>query len=159
MKRALPCLAGAVALVSLASLLALAPAHAMDGPAHLGKSWRDNESAAFAEARAGGRHVVVVFGADWCVPCEKIAQIMNDEKVFGLLSESFVPLYFDLTDLSDRDEALQAKYRVPGLPAVIFVDATGRELDRWDKNLSKWGFIDAMRSVVILHPLAIAESQ
>ena len=54
----------------------------------------------------------------------------------------------------ERDEALQAKYRVPTLPAVIFVDADGRELGRWEQNLSARGFIAAMHDVVASHPLA-----
>ena len=144
----------AVVLAALASLLALGPADRPGGPDHRGESWRDSESVAFAEAHASGRHVVVVFGAVWCAPCRKIEQIMNDDTVFGLLSESFVPLYFDITELSDRDEALQAKYHVPALPAVIFVDAAGRELGRWNENLSAAGFIAAMRSAAVSDPPA-----
>jgi len=149
----------AAVLMTLGSLLALEPAGALDGPAHPGKAWRDKEPAAFAEARSEGRHLVVVFGAEWCLPCEKISEIMNDDIVFGLLSKSFVPLYFDLTDLSDSNEELQAKYHVFGLPAVIFVDATGQELGRWDDNLSAVGFIAAMRSVVASHPLVSGDAR
>jgi hypothetical protein len=78
---------------------------------------------------------------------------MNDDWVFGLLSKSFVPLHFDITELSEHDEALQAKYRVPMLPAVIFVDAAGRELGRWDlRNSNAAAFVAEMRSIVAAHP-------
>jgi len=143
-----------IALASLASLLSVDPAASMGGPDPRGEPWRNDESIAFADASASGRHVVVVFGAAWCLPCRNIEQIMNDDIVYGLMSKSFVPLYFDITDLSDSDEALQAKYRVPALPAVIFVDAGGRELSRWEKNLSARGFIAAMQNVVAANPLA-----
>ena len=139
--------------IALASVLSVEAAASNDGPDHLGKSWFENESAAFADARASGRHVVVVFGALWCSPCKKIEQIMNDDIVYSLMSKSFVPLYFDITDLSDSDEALQAKYHVPALPAVIFVDVGGRELGRWKKNLSPRSFISAMQDVVAANPL------
>ena len=144
----------AVALAALATVLAIDPARSLGGPDPRGESWRDSESVAFADARASGRHVVVVFGADWCFPCKKIEQIMNDDRVFGLLSESFVPLHFDITELSDHDEALQAKYHASTLPAVIFVDAAGRELGRSDRtNLSAESFIAEMKSIVASHPL------
>lgn len=115
--------------------------------------WRNDESIAFNDARESGRHVVVVFGAEWCVPCKKIDQIMNEDIVFGLLSRSFVPLHFDITALTDSDEALQAKYRVPYLPAVIFIDALGQELGRWQTNMSRRGFIAAMQNVLASNPV------
>jgi thiol:disulfide interchange protein len=147
------------AIVAAALLLAGAAAGSPGGPEPAGNPWLDNESVAFEDARASGRHVVVVFGADWCLPCKKIDQIMNGDIVFGLLSESFVPLHFDITELSEHDEALQAKYRVPALPAVIFVGADGRELGRWKNNLSARGLIAAMQSVVASHPLPSAVSR
>jgi thiol:disulfide interchange protein len=78
---------------------------------------------------------------------------MNDDIVFGLLSRSFVPLHFDITELTNDDEALQAKYRVPFLPAVLFIDASGRELGRWQTNMSGRGFIAAMHNVLASNPV------
>lgn len=142
-----------LALAGFASVLLSDPADLGAGSAHRGEYWRDSESVAFADASTSGRHVVVAFGADWCVPCRKIEQIMNDETVFGLMAESFVPLHIDITELSEHAEALQTKYSAPTLPAVIFVDAAGRELDRYDsKAPSVESFIAEMRSVVASHP-------
>lgn len=146
----------AVALLALAGFASVLLSDLADlggGSAHRGEYWRDSESVAFGDASTSGRHVVVAFGADWCVPCRKIEQIMNDEAVFGLMTESFVPLHIDITELSEHAEALQTKYSAPTLPAVIFVDATGRELDRYDsKAPSAESFIAEMRSVVASHP-------
>ena len=142
-----------LALAGFASVLLSDPADLGGGSAHRGEYWRDSESVAFADASTSGRHVVVAFGADWCVPCRKIEQIMNDEAVFGLMTESFVPLHIDITELSEHAEALQTKYSAPTLPAVIFVDAAGRELDRYDsKAPTAESFISEMRSVVASHP-------
>lgn len=146
----------AVALLALAGFASVLLSDLADlggGSAHRGEYWRDSESVAFGDASTSGRHVVVAFGADWCVPCRKIEQIMNDEAVFGLMTESFVPLHIDITELSEHAEALQTKYSAPTLPAVIFVDAAGRELDRYDsKAPSAESFIAEMRSVVASHP-------
>jgi thiol:disulfide interchange protein len=141
-----------VAFAALASVLAPESASSQSESDRGEEFWRDSESVAFADARATGRHVIVVFGAEWCVPCRKIEQIMNDDIVLSLISVSFVPLHFDITELTDRDEALQAKYRVPVLPAVIFMNVTGQELGRWNKNLSAGGFLAAMRRVMASHP-------
>ncbi len=80
---------------------------------------------------------------------------MNDAAVFGLMTESFVPLHIDITELTEHAEALQTKYRAPTLPAVIFVDAAGRELDRYYRKApSAESFMAEMRSVVASHPPA-----
>jgi len=148
-------LALAVLASVLSSIVAPEPADSRSETDSHPKTWLDSESVAFADASTSGRHVVVTFGADWCVPCRKIGQIMNDEAVFGLMAESFVPLHIDITELSEHAEALQTKYSAPTLPAVIFVDAAGRELGRWDhSNLSAESFIDEMRSIVVSHPLS-----
>jgi thiol-disulfide isomerase/thioredoxin len=146
----------AVALVVLSVGFVLEPA---DSTSAMSEAWRENESIAFAEARASGRHVAVVFGAEWCVSCKTVEEVLRDDTVFGVLSENFVPLHFDITKLSDRHTALQAKYHAPTLPAVIFVDVDGRELGRWDqKNPSAETFIAQMRSIVEA-PKARANSQ
>ena len=140
--------------VAVLAVLALGPSASLAGPNPLGESWRVSESVAFADAQLSGRHVVVVFAADWCLPCRRVEQIMNGEEVFSLLAESFIPLHFDITALSEHDEEMQAKYRVPTLPAVIFVDAAGRELSRWNHgNFSAEAFVAELRRIVDSHPL------
>ncbi len=144
-----------LALAGLASVLLPDPVDLGGGSAPRGEYWRDSESVAFADASTSGRHVVVAFGADWCLPCRKIEQIMNDAAVFGLMVQSFVPLHIDITELTEPAEALQTKYRAPTLPAVIFVDAAGRELDRYYRKApSAESFMAEMRSVVASHPPA-----
>jgi len=142
------------ALCVLACLSVLAIASSKQGSNHR-TEWHNDESIAFTDARTSGRHLVVVFGAEWCAPCKKIDQIMNDDIVFGVLSQSFVPLHFDITELSERDEELQAKYRASFLPAVIFVDVSGQELGRWQTNFSGRGFISAMQNVLTSNPVTL----
>jgi thiol:disulfide interchange protein DsbD len=115
--------------------------------------WQTSESDAFTEAMASGRHVLVVFGADWCLPCLRVDEIVNDTDVFDALSRHFVPLHFDITELSDDDEALQTKYRALTLPAVIFVDTAGRELGRWTLDGSgTTGFIVTLNRILAAYP-------
>ena len=136
------------------ALLVFASSASLAGLNPPGESWRVSEAVAFAEAQVSGRHVVVVFAADWCLPCRKVEQIINDDQIFNLLSESFIPLHFDITELSEHDEEMQAKYRVPTLPAVIFVNAAGRELSRWNHgNFSAEAFVAELQRVVDSNPI------
>lgn len=115
--------------------------------------WRKDEAAAFAEARDTGKHVMVEFGATWCVPCKEIEKVVADDRLYDEITGAFVPLKFDVTEQNERDEALQARYRVPGLPAVVFMDADGNELGRYtNKNVSVDNFGAAIRKVVADHP-------
>jgi thiol:disulfide interchange protein DsbD len=41
--------------------------------------WRHDETAAFAEAKETGKHVMVDFGATWCLPCKEIEKIVGDD--------------------------------------------------------------------------------
>ena len=96
------------------------------------EAWKTTEDAAFAEAKKSGRHVMIDFKADWCVPCEKVEAVLAKPQVHRELTEHFVPLALDISDLSAKDNALKAKYKVFELPAVIFVDAQGNELGRFE---------------------------
>lgn len=141
-----------VVITALALMSSLVTAGAESG--ELDERWRASEPTAFNDAQQSGRHVLVVFGADWCPPCKEIDRIINEEAVFDLLTHSFVPLHVDVTELSEQHEALQTKYRALVIPAIIFLDANGRELGRWDhRDLSSDAFLVQVRNILISHPV------
>lgn len=111
------------------------------------------EEAAFAEAEEHDLHVMIDFGADWCKPCKKIENIMAEDEVFSELTESFVPLKFDVTDSNERDRAVQEKYGANTLPAVVFLDKEGNEIGRYnDKSPSTESFLATIREIAREHP-------
>jgi len=145
-----------VVITTLALLSGVESAAADTGGSE--NSWRSSERVAFSDAQKSRRHVLVVFGADWCPPCREIEQIMNEEEVFGLLSRSFVPLHFDITGLSDQDEALQSKYQALMIPSVIFLNANGQELGRWDhRDMSSESFVAQVRDILITYPVELMD--
>ncbi len=114
--------------------------------------WVHDEELAFAQARADGKAVMIDFAADWCSPCKKLEIVFAKPEVFTLLEERFVPLKYDVSNGTDADEAAQTKWAAETLPAVIFVDASGRELARV-KDL-----VEAEEMVAVIErALAIAE--
>ena len=88
-------------------------------------AWVTGEPAGMAQAKAGGRPAILDFYADWCVACKELDhKTWSDARVIAE-SKRFVMIKIDATSLSDEVQAVQDRYGVPGLPAVIFVEPGG----------------------------------
>lgn len=91
-------------------------------------AWVRSEADGLALARKLGKPALIDFGADWCVACKELEhQTYPDPRVARAL-DRFVPIMLDMTQASDENDALQAKYGVSGLPAVVFVGKDGQVL-------------------------------
>lgn len=72
------------------------------------------------EASAEGRYVMFDFYADWCISCKEMeAYTFTDPAVKKQLSE-FVLLQADVTQNSEEDQAMLAKFKLIGPPAILF---------------------------------------
>ena len=118
-------LAVAVTVIGVTAMVsgALVPERAVD--------WRHNEQVAFADAKEDNKGVMIDFGATWCGPCKIIEKVFGEPEVYDVLNADFVPLKFDVSVATDKNDALQAKYKATSLPAVLFLDAEGNELLRY----------------------------
>ena len=73
---------------------------------------------------------MIDFGAEWCAACKELEHQTFPSDAVRKAAGGFVLLRADLT--KDDDPAVQAlrkRYKVRGLPTVIFLDATGKEID------------------------------
>ncbi len=76
------------------------------------------------KARASGKPTFASFGADTCIPCQKMAPTREAvrEKYDGKLNVVYVHV--------GKEQVLASRYGVQGIPLVLFFDADGREVLR-----------------------------
>ncbi|HSE36425.1 MAG TPA: cytochrome c biogenesis protein CcdA [Blastocatellia bacterium] len=101
-------------------------------------SWQPYSEQALADARRERQSVIIDTFADWCIPCKELDKFTFTDEAVKKEAERFVTLKLDLTSSDSNSEAGRARQRfgIRGVPTVIFLDSTGRELD----NLRLEGF-------------------
>lgn len=105
-----------------------APVETISNHATVEIVWESDMPSALERARNEGKPVLVNFYADWCVWCKRLeSTTLRDAKVASVLQDKVVPLSLDV-DGSGKD--LSNEYRVDGLPTIIVLDASGREIGR-----------------------------
>jgi len=82
------------------------------------------------QASAESRPVFIDFYADWCVPCKEMDMKTFSAPEVVARSADFVMLKVDLTSTEDpASVALIEKYRVKGVPTLVFLRPDGTEID------------------------------
>ena len=74
------------------------------------------------QSEISGKKCVVIFGADWCIPCSKLKDIIfaleNNEDVENQIN-GYTMLY---VDVSDCDNELISYFAIRGIPVTIIFD-------------------------------------
>ena len=98
-------------------------------------------SASIIEAAlASGKPSVVDFGARSCIPCKKMAPIL--EELSRELSGKANVLFNDVW----KDNTLAGKYRIQMIPTQVFFDAKGKEVSRHMGFLDKEGLLKQLKA-------------
>ena len=83
------------------------------------------------------RPVLIEFYADWCVACKRLdRKTFRDQRVVEK-SREFVMVRVDCTSPDNKCTPLAKKFKVVGLPTVVLISATGKEL----RDLRAVGFL------------------
>jgi thiol:disulfide interchange protein DsbD len=116
--------------LACASLLLIAgAAFALPSKRGAGVQWDQYDTKTLAAASSAGKPVVIDFYADWCLPCKELdANTFTDATVIQEM-DRFVRVKADLTLADDpKAQALAKQYNVIGVPAIVFLDASGQEI-------------------------------
>ncbi len=109
-------------------------------------SWETSWDKAFKRAQRENKAVLIDFYADWCVWCRRLdATTYRDPKVVGFLSDRVVPLKLNVDGGEGRSMA--SKYHVDGLPTIVILSASGREIGRIPGYMPAGAFLEQVERI------------
>ena len=83
------------------------------------------------------------FWADWCAPCKAMEKDLYSNEAFAKVADRFVLVRINF----DKKTALVRKYKVEGLPTVVFTDSYGDEFIRHRGFLNVKPFVQLMEAL------------
>ena len=102
--------------------------------------WETDFPDAIKRAQSEGKPVLVNFYADWCVWCKRLdSTTLRDAKVAALLSDRVIAVQLDV-DGNGRE--LSNEFHVDGLPTILILDPSGREIGRIPGYMPPTGFLE-----------------
>ena len=92
--------------------------------------WQPYSEQALAQAQKEGKGIIIDTYADWCIPCKELDHSTFTDASVKKEAERFVTLKLNLTSNDPDSEAGRARKRfgIRGVPTVMFLDNSGREL-------------------------------
>ena len=92
-------------------------------------------------APAKGKPALYEFGAGYCVSCKEMAKIMAE----------LTPQYGDQVEVrmvyADKEKPLFEQYKIMLIPTQVFLDASGKEVDRHVGALTKEEVIKKLKEL------------
>ena len=99
-----------------------------------------SSAASIKAALASGKPSVVDFGARRCIPCKKMAPIL--EELSRELNGKANVLFNDVW----KDNTLAGSYRIQMIPTQVFFDAKGKEVKRHMGFMEKTAILQELKA-------------
>jgi thioredoxin-like negative regulator of GroEL len=105
--------------------------------------WTTDIKRALADGASSARPVFVDVWAVWCVPCKKMDETTYRDPAVVQAMAGFVPLKVD----QDVQSIFCESHDVEALPAILFLDAKGREIARMQGLITAKPLLERMHAV------------
>ncbi len=93
-------------------------------------TWSEYSEQKLGEAKNQHKPVMIDFYADWCIPCKELDKFTFSQLEVVEMSKNFLMLKVDLTtENSPQSKELKNKFRIKGVPTLVFLNSEGKQLD------------------------------
>ncbi len=86
---------------------------------------------AMASVQQSGKHILLMFGGNWCVWCHRLHRLLQEDKTINtFLNENYILVMIDVGK-RDKNLDLNEKYGNPfqhGFPVLVVLDKEGKQL-------------------------------
>lgn len=96
-------------------------------------------------APATGKPALYEFGAGYCASCKEMAKIMAELTTSHSDQVEFRLVYMD------KEKPLFEKYKIMLIPTQVFLDVSGKEVDRHVGALTKEEVIKKLKELKFIH--------
>ena len=86
--------------------------------------WQPVPTLAQGAAPAQGKPALYEFGAKYCIPCKEMKEVMAALKTSHGDQVEFRMIY------ADEERPMFEPYKIVAIPTQVFLDASGKEVDR-----------------------------
>ena len=112
--------------------------------------WIEYDQTLFTEAISNSKPLILDFSAEWCVPCREMDdRVFTDHEVVTL-GEKFITIKIDLTAKRPFHKGLVEKYKILGVPTILFINSDGDEEEdlRVISFVNSSDFLDRMNKLL-----------
>jgi thiol:disulfide interchange protein DsbD len=96
--------------------------------------WEVYSEKALADAKAAGKPVLIDFYAEWCLACKELEEKTFSHPEVQEALNGMVLLKFDATEETPELAPLRERYKIVGLPTIVFYDKQGQWLNEMTLN-------------------------
>ncbi len=101
-------------------------------------------SQAQGSAAAQGKPALYEFGSKYCIPCREMKEVMAALKSSHGDQVEFRMIYVD------EEKPMFGEYKVVAIPTQVFLDASGKEVDRHLGALSKEEVLKKLKELKLI---------